>query len=140
MCVVYFRLYPSVPIFGRTLQDDFNIDNKVIPQGTTVMVFAYLLHRNPHVWDEPLKYRPERFLSGCSNEEDRHPFSYVPFSAGARNCIGQRFAMMEEKTIMSKLFRKIRIQKVSSVEDVPPIIEVITRPCGEMNAKFVPLA
>ena len=58
------RLYPSVPVFGRTTEQDMEIDGKVVPKGTTALVFTYLLHRNPTVWNEPDEFRPERFLAG----------------------------------------------------------------------------
>ena len=62
----------------------------------------------------------------------------MPFSAGPKNCLGQRFALMEEKTILSKLIRRFRIEKVSSIEEVRPVIEISTHPEGEVRARFSP--
>ena len=131
-------MYPSVPIFARDLEDDLLIDGKTIPKGTSALCFTFLLHRNPKVWEEPSKFMPERFLAGSAAEEERHAYAYVPFSAGPRNCIGQRFALMEEKTVLSKLLRRVKVEMVSKVDEVKPVIEIITRPKGPINVKFVP--
>ena len=53
-------------------------------KGSEVLVHIYGLHRKEDLYPEPEKFKPERFLNG----ESRHPYAYVPFSAGPRNCIG----------------------------------------------------
>ena len=57
------------------------------PKGTTLAIATVGLHRNPEVWPAPLEFNPDRFLP--ENSQGRHPFAYVPFSAGPRNCIGR---------------------------------------------------
>jgi cytochrome P450 family 4 len=64
----------------------FVSENALIPADSHIMIHLYDTHRDPNFWSEPDKFDPDRFLTErCKN---RHPFAYVPFSAGPRNCIG----------------------------------------------------
>lgn len=81
------RLFPPLPIFGRELDGEVPLGSVLIPTGTNVLLSIYSIHRNPKVWEDPLKFIPERFLpEECSK---RHKYAYLPFSAGPRNCIGR---------------------------------------------------
>lgn len=81
------RLYPSVPNIKRRISEDIVMQGYTIPAGATISMHIYSLHRNEEVFPDPLTFKPERFESDQVTE--RHPFAFVPFSAGPRNCIGK---------------------------------------------------
>ena len=63
------------------------LENGFIPEGARVILNIFDVHRDPDFWIEPDKFDPDRFLP--ENVKNRHAFSYLPFSAGLRNCIGK---------------------------------------------------
>ena len=130
------RLQPSVPIFARVLGEDQKLDQHVIPKGTQVLINPYLIHRDPLHWDEPDSFKPERFLP--ENSRKRHAFSFVPFSAGSRNCIGQRFALMEEKTILTNIIRNFKINSSKRRDQLGFKTELILRPIGGVHVSLSP--
>lgn len=102
------RIYPSIPMFVRQLKNNVDLEGGyTIPKGAEVSIFVYMLHRDPKVWPDPEKFDPERFSQEAS--KNRNPYAYVPFSAGPRNCIGQKFAMLEMKATISKVVRKYKL-------------------------------
>ncbi|XP_055908731.1 cytochrome P450 4c3 [Eupeodes corollae] len=120
------RLYPSVPMMARSVTEDVIIGNYTVPAGTTALIMTYMLHRNPTIFNKPEQFNPDNFLP--ENCHGRHPFSYIPFSAGPRNCIGQKFAILEEKAVLSKILRTYKIEAVDRREDLTLLGELILRP------------
>ena len=80
------RLYPSIPVMSRrvTGKDDILIDGFKVPPGTNVIMLNYHLHRDNSQFQNPNEFNPDRFENSSQN------YSFLPFSAGPRNCIGQK--------------------------------------------------
>lgn len=91
--------------------------------------------RDPKIFKDPETFIPERFL--LENTISQHAFGYIPFSAGPRNCIGQKFAMLEMKSIVSKVLRRFEIQIGENYE--PTLVaEMILRPSNGVILKATP--
>lgn len=101
------RLYPSVPAIGRQICEDIPYKDLVFQNGQIFIIAIHDMHRNSKLYPDPEKFDPERFT--LQNSAKRHPFAYIPFSAGFRNCIGQKFAMLEIKSAVSKFLRHFKV-------------------------------
>ncbi|EFX88345.1 hypothetical protein DAPPUDRAFT_311474 [Daphnia pulex] len=100
------RLYPSLPVVARYLTEEVQVGDYTLPKGLTVLINIFMTHRNPEVYPDPDAFKPERFLP--ENCIGLHPYAYIPFSAGPRNCIGQKFAMLEIKISLANILRRLR--------------------------------
>lgn len=80
------RLHPPIPVIQRTLSETIELGGYTVPAGTSVEILFYAMHHDEKHFSEPLRFKPERFMEHESH--GRHPYSFVPFSAGPRNCIG----------------------------------------------------
>ncbi|XP_016006835.2 cytochrome P450 4B1 isoform X2 [Rousettus aegyptiacus] len=117
MCVKEaFRLYPPVPQVYRQLSQPVSfIDGRSLPAGSLISLNIYALHRNSSVWPNPEVFDPMRFSR--DDVSHRHPYAYMPFSAGPRNCIGQKFAMAEIKVALALCL--LRFELVPDFSQLP---------------------
>ncbi|XP_066275239.1 cytochrome P450 4F2-like [Branchiostoma lanceolatum] len=137
MCIKEaMRLYPPVPIVSRKITRDFVLMGHRLPAGATLDVNVWCLHHNPTVWGEDfMDYRPDRFSS--ENMKKMDPYAFIPFSAGPRNCIGQNFALNEEKVVIARILHRFKIELVPD-HHVAPVIELVTRAVNGIKVKFIP--
>ncbi|XP_058124025.1 probable cytochrome P450 4d14 [Anopheles ziemanni] len=129
------RIVPPVPFIGRKLLEDMEMNGTVIPAGTTFSLNIFSIHRNPKVFPEPEKFIPERFSD--DNDVKRGPYDYIPFSAGFRNCIGQKYALLEMKVTIVKLLASYRILPGETTDQVRYKADLVLRPTCGIPVKLV---
>ncbi|KAM7281900.1 cytochrome P450 4V2 [Ixodes scapularis] len=107
-----------------------------IPEGTNIGLIIYVLHRDPDAFPRPEEFDPDRFLP--ENSASRHPFAFIPFSAGSRNCIGQKFASMEIKIILGHVLRSFSLQSVDPRDKLLMTVDTVLRTANGLKIKFIP--
>jgi cytochrome P450 family 4 len=128
------RIYPPVPFIARKFSEDFIHDGITYPKDSVAHIHIYDIHRDPDVFPDPEKFEPERFLP--ENCEGRNNFAFIAFSAGMRNCIGQKFAMLELKVMLAKVVSNFKILPVTSRDEVVFISDLVLRSRDPIKMKF----
>lgn len=123
------RLYPPAPLIARKAVNDDEFGLLFIPERTQVLINSWILHRNTKLWDHPNTFMPERFFGDARAKIGR--FQYLPFGAGERVCIGQRFAMQEAIIILVHLMRKFRFDYEDN-EAPWPVARITVQPHNDM--------
>ncbi|CAF1047671.1 unnamed protein product [Rotaria sordida] len=129
------RVLPPVPFVMREAQEDFICNGQTIRKGTTLYIFIYGVHYDSNAFPQPERFDPDRFYQSSVMDEERSPYAFIPFSAGSRNCIGQRFAQLEEKVVLSTLFRRYSLHTTQTIDELQISFEAIMRPA--VPIKFI---
>ncbi len=125
------RVYP--PIWGlmRVASQADTIGGKEIKAGDRIVMFAYGVHHSPKYWDEPEKFRPERWLGDAAKK--RKPYTYIPFGGGKRSCIGGAMSQVENTLALSMLLRRFQPEYVGAE---PPGIHATVTLCPKGGLPF----
>ncbi|XP_058496287.1 cytochrome P450 3A40-like [Solea solea] len=97
------RLYPPIARLDRKAKETVVIKGITIPKDMGLMVPVYALHRDPELWPEPEEFRPDRFSK--ENKQNIHPYAYLPFGTGPRNCLGMRFGLVIVKLALAEVLQ-----------------------------------
>ena len=116
------RLYPPFWMIDRMAMANDRVGDLAIPSGSTVIVYVYGAHHAPRYWQNPENFDTERFTK--ANDKLRTPFTFLPFGAGPRGCIGGNYAMLQILMILSDLLRKYDFQLApgQTIEARPMVI------------------
>jgi cytochrome P450 len=126
------RLYPPITRINRNIDFDCTVGEYKFPGGVSITTPVFTLHRLPEFWPDPEKFDPERF--SAENKTNILPYTYLPFGAGPRNCIGMRFANMVLKMTLVKMLQNFKIKPSPDLQ-IPPKLEkhVFCKPVGGMK-------
>ncbi|CAG8983478.1 hypothetical protein HYALB_00000647 [Hymenoscyphus albidus] len=116
------RIYtPNPATQPRSSPLNSTIDDYVIPARTVVGMSAYSLHRNEQVFEEPLKFDPDRWLSPKPTVVEMNKWFWA-FSSGARTCTGKNLVMTEMTTLVAAIYREYSTSIVPGFEDSTPVV------------------
>ena len=123
------RLHPGSGIAPRITAVDMEIGGVQIRAGTIAAWSPYLAGRDPGVWDDPLRFDPDRFLSLDGDQRAAADLGWVPFGRGPRSCIGFALAQMELTLIVARMAQRLDLIPTATV--VPPAEGlVVSKPVG----------
>jgi cytochrome P450 len=120
------RLYPPAWILGRDALCDVRIGGTRIRKGATVLMSQLVMHRSARYFDDPLEFRPHRWLA----PPDLPQFAYFPFGGGSRKCLGDQFAWTEARITISELSQRYRFALDPHDQNVEMDPIITLRPLG----------
>jgi cytochrome P450 len=123
------RLFPPAWIIGRRAMEPYRMGDHELPARTIVLTSQWVVHRDPRWWPDADRFLPSRWMPGGSALEPTRPkFSYFPFGAGTRVCIGEQFAWLEGTLALATMARRWRLRLVPGTSVVPqPVVTLRVR-------------
>ncbi|CAG2114850.1 unnamed protein product [Medioppia subpectinata] len=112
------RKYPPLVRVEREAMEDVVLTDDTlglsvrVEKGVYAEIPVYAIHHDPDYFPDPFAFRPDRFLP--KNRHNIKPYTYMPFGAGPRNCLGMRFALFQTKLAMVKLIKQFYFYQVSN--------------------------
>jgi cytochrome P450 len=121
------RLYPPAWAIGRKALRDFEVSGYRVRAGTNIVVSQWVLHRDPQLYSNPERFEPERWSDEVAGRRSVPKFTYLPFGAGPRVCVGASLALTESALVLATLMQRFRFA-LASAEPVRAFPSVTLRP------------
>ncbi|GMR46869.1 hypothetical protein PMAYCL1PPCAC_17064, partial [Pristionchus mayeri] len=128
------RMTPPAPIVARQLTEETQIGEVILPAGITVVLSPVCASRDARYCERPDEYFPDHF--DAEKQAARPAYAFIPFSGGARNCICQKFAMLEAKTMLAQIFRRFRVESLQVWPENRPLPEIILKPSNGFKVRL----
>ncbi|XP_068975698.1 probable cytochrome P450 12a5, mitochondrial [Bombus flavifrons] len=127
------RLHPAIPYITRLLPKTIHLHGYTIPKGTFVIMANQITSQREENFEDPLKFRPERWLSNYAKEDT--DFSYLPFGYGVRSCLGKSMAELKMMLLTAKLVRQFRVEY--DYADIKSNFMMVNVPNKPLRFRFV---
>lgn len=131
------RLSGPVAMVARTAVEADVVTGFRVNPGDVVLPFFWATHRHPDFWSEPERFDPSRFSPESARGRD--PWSYLPFSAGQRMCIGNTFSLVESVLLLAMLLQRFDV-RVPEGQRVEPVLMATMRPSRPVHVELSPRA
>ncbi|KAH9384003.1 hypothetical protein HPB48_025986 [Haemaphysalis longicornis] len=114
-------MYPPGTRIERSVIDDYVLGDTGVKlkKGDLVAIPVYAMHHDPQYFPDPFTFNPERFSE--ENVGSIQPYTYLPFGAGPRNCIGMRFALQVIKLSVLYTIRNVQLVRTEKTKGVPHV-------------------
>ncbi|XP_023211959.1 cytochrome P450 4C1-like, partial [Centruroides sculpturatus] len=132
-CVIKesMRIYPPFPGIARKNFSEMKIGNYVLPANSTLVINIFGIHHNPSLYENPEVFDPDRFL--FENYKNLHPYAFLPFAAGPRNCLGSKLAMIIIKTVLANVLRNFKVYSLDPQDKIVTSFESILTPISNIT-------
>jgi len=129
------RMYPPLIFLMREVTKPLNVKGYTIPKGHTLVASGALSMRLPEAFTNPDKYDPDRFAPGRA-EDDAKEYAWVGFGGGVHACMGEAFAYLQVKTIVSTMLRMFDMSAVAAELPPPDYTAMVVGPEGPNMIKY----
>jgi cytochrome P450 len=129
------RLYPPAWAMGRMSSKPVELGPYLIPPGAHFFFSQYIMGRDPQYFPDPLRFDPDRFTHEA--KAARSKFTYFPFGAGSRQCIGESFAWMEGVFSIATIAQRWRMTYLGDIPPVPQA-KITLRPRDPLRMRLIP--
>jgi len=126
------RLHPPVWMLARGVREDTVLAGEPVKKDTTLFACIHVLHRDPTVWQDAEAFDPHRWLQPQKG-------LYLPFGAGHRKCLGERFAAMEAAIVLATVAQRVHLAPTAE-PDPEPSLSVTLRPRDAVHVQVRRLA
>lgn len=137
------RKYPIIPFVIRMSAKDYKLSNEItIPKKTSIVIPTMGFHRDPEIYENPLQFKPERFLGSTNGKGNSRGIFHLSYGEGPRNCIGAHMGRTIVKIclvlLISKFHLEFKDQQVKNCEQKLDPSKVFASPLGkiELRLKF----
>lgn len=130
------RLYPPVAFLSRDVSHDETLAGTFMPAGSSAVIPTWLMHRHKAHWDDPHAFDADRFSRPETRDAQR--LAYMPFSLGARVCVGAAFALQEATLVLASILRRFRLETLPGHEP-QPVSRLTVRSANGIRLRLEPV-